>query len=365
MATFPYTPGFVHGEDASFKVKVFRFDDDTEQRYLESRQRGLSLTYQWLAPDSGLVQSVTSFYQTYFNQAFEVVDHRTGAVHLARFAGDTFQHLRTVAQKREMRLQFVTVQDTQTEPVVNSWEPLPNPNCFVLSFVAANSPGFGTDPTSGDGPAVDSGTIVMSGNSIPGSQGADISFWRLASHSVVQSTWYTSLYFAHGTIGGGGIAFTRNQIYAVPFMCERSGTTLDAMGIHIKAGTSVAETAAKVAIYEARSIDNFDMVPGSIALNVGCVATNSPGWSFAATSYAFKSGRLYYLAFIHSSAPAFTLGHYGATTNAAVIGLQTDFDSGFSFTASYAVGNAFPDQFPTSMSLSGDNVPFIGLKFQK
>lgn len=363
--TFPYTPGFTHGEDTSFQVKVFRFDDDTEQRYLQSRQRGLGLTYHWTAPDSSLIQQVTSFYQTYFGQAFEVVDHRTGAVHLARFAGDTFSHLRTVAQRREMRIQFVTVQDTQTDPVITSVAPPPQPNCFVLSFTPVNTPGFGVDSGPAT-PGVDSGTIVMSGNSIPGSEGADINFWRMASHAIVSSTWYTSLNLGIGTIGGAGTAPDRNTLYAAPFICERSGATIEAMGIHIKTITAGAVAPqCRVAIYEARSIDNFDMVPGSLALNVGCVSVNSAGWNWTTTSYSFKSGRLYYLTLVHSIGGAFALGAYSPNNTAAVICNDQNFDSVFGFTASYAVTAAFPDTFPTSMTPGmQDTVPFFGLKFQ-
>jgi hypothetical protein len=127
VPTFPYTPGFVHGEQATYTVQVNRFQDLTEQRYLLARQRGFRLAYDFPFPSSSLIAQVASFYQAQGGplETFTAVDHRDGTAYTVRFAAPTFDHVTgPIGLRRALRLEFI-VDQGGTTPVATTYEPPP------------------------------------------------------------------------------------------------------------------------------------------------------------------------------------------------------------------------------------------------
>jgi len=122
MATFPYTPGFVHGERIAYAVQINQFQDLTEQRYLRSRQQGLGLVYEFPFPSSALVAGITSFFQSVGGPAitFVAVDHRDASTHTVRFASATLEHLRGPTLQRGISVAFVREQGG-TLPVATAY----------------------------------------------------------------------------------------------------------------------------------------------------------------------------------------------------------------------------------------------------
>jgi hypothetical protein len=125
MPTFPYTPGFAHGEQATYAVQVNRFQDLTEQRYLLARQRGFRLAYEFPFPSSALVAGVASFYQAQGGPLtpFTAVDHRDGTAYTVRFAAPTLEHLTgPIGLRRALRVEFL-VDQGGTTPVATAYVP--------------------------------------------------------------------------------------------------------------------------------------------------------------------------------------------------------------------------------------------------
>ena len=116
--TFPYTPGFVHGEQIAYAVGVKRFADTSEQRYLLGRQRGLGLTYTFPFPSSGEVCGIRSFFLDMGGpfSRFLILDHRTKLFYIGRFAQLVFQQQRSAPMIRQLQVDFVTEQAGGTGP---------------------------------------------------------------------------------------------------------------------------------------------------------------------------------------------------------------------------------------------------------
>ncbi len=131
MATFPYTPSFVHGETFGYAVTVHQFGDWTEQRYLRSRQQGVRLSYEFARADSGTVAGISSFFlaQGGPRDSFTALDHRTKVAHTVRFAAPTLEQvIGPLLRKRRMVVDFIVEQGgatpiatTYTAPVLDDF----------------------------------------------------------------------------------------------------------------------------------------------------------------------------------------------------------------------------------------------------
>lgn len=102
--SFVATPGFIYAEDYQFATVVNRFDNLTEQRYLQSRDRGLTFTYEFAGADSVTVQQVMSFFIATGGPftRFRAMDHRTGIPYIVRFAAQAFETSRGPAMARAL-----------------------------------------------------------------------------------------------------------------------------------------------------------------------------------------------------------------------------------------------------------------------
>jgi|ERR1043166_615786 hypothetical protein len=123
--TFPFTPGYIHGEQIAYAVTAARLADATEQRYLAGRQQGRSLSYEFPLPDSGTISSVTSFFLDMGGpyRRFLVLNHRTGIFSLARFADVSLEQGRAAPMVRSLRVAFVTEQTGGTAPLGTAPKP--------------------------------------------------------------------------------------------------------------------------------------------------------------------------------------------------------------------------------------------------
>jgi hypothetical protein len=123
MATFPYTPSFVHGETMTYAVAVHRFADRTEQRYLASRQTGRRLAYEFARPSSETVAGIASWFLGHGGprDTFTAVDHRTQTAYTVRFAAPTLDHaIVSILPKRSLRVEFI-VDQGGTTPVATTY----------------------------------------------------------------------------------------------------------------------------------------------------------------------------------------------------------------------------------------------------
>src|SRR5690349_13103566 len=104
VQTFPYTPGYSHTAVEQFAVTATRFEDTSEQRQLESAQRGLALVYEWPLVDSATLGGIQSWFLANNGPGtvFQVLDHRTQQLYLAHHADNTFEALTGAAQSRQL-----------------------------------------------------------------------------------------------------------------------------------------------------------------------------------------------------------------------------------------------------------------------
>ena len=116
--TFPFTPGFVHGEHFAYVVDVQRFQDTSEQRYLLNRQRGVILTYTFPFVSSGYMCQIRSFFQDAGGAyaRFWAIDHRTGQFYLMRFGSQTLEEIRGPSMVRNLAVNFAADQADGTAP---------------------------------------------------------------------------------------------------------------------------------------------------------------------------------------------------------------------------------------------------------
>jgi hypothetical protein len=125
MATFPYTPSFVHGETFGYAVQVNVFGDLSEQRYLRARQPLRRLSYEFARADSGTVAGIASWFIGHGGprDTFTAVDHRDGSQYTVRFAAPTLEHvIGPILAKRQLKVDFIVDQGGAT-PLATTYVP--------------------------------------------------------------------------------------------------------------------------------------------------------------------------------------------------------------------------------------------------
>lgn len=274
MPTFPFTPGYSHETVEQYTVTVNRFDDQSEQRYLTSRQRGQTIHYEFTHVDCSYAVQIQSWFLGNVGprDTFSVLDHRTQSLHTARFAGNAVDLTRRAPQDYSLTLDFVTVQAGGTDPLGQAYTRTAPPPCFVNSFNASTTtPTLPPDPTVFVPP---SGTIVGCGNSMAFDAGADLHYWYMGSVSQIPGGWiWPSRATGPSQIDGDHYGFSGVSplfgLYATPFICARSGAILERVGVF----GDRAATAA-MGVYAARSAST-QVYPGSrIAVGSISVATS-------------------------------------------------------------------------------------------
>lgn len=103
-ATYAHTPGYSYTSELTFAVTVRRFEDQTAQRVLNSRERGQTLTYTYPSPDSATVVAVTSWFEACAGPAtrFIALDHRAQTPQVVRLADPTLAHQRHDGMVRDL-----------------------------------------------------------------------------------------------------------------------------------------------------------------------------------------------------------------------------------------------------------------------
>ena len=100
-----------------------------------------------------------------------------------------------------------------------------------------------------------------------------------------------------GMVGGAAtLAITANNLYAVPFLVQRT-TTWDRIALQVTTG-GIATTTARLGIYN----DGTNLYPGTLVVDAGTVAVDSTGVKAATISQQLQPG-LYWLAFVSDGAP--------------------------------------------------------------
>lgn len=89
--TWQETPGYAYTGELAYAVTAHRFEDQTTQRVLRSRDRGHTLVYNFPSPDSATLCEVASWFQACQGPAtrFVALDHRTRTPQVVRFADAT------------------------------------------------------------------------------------------------------------------------------------------------------------------------------------------------------------------------------------------------------------------------------------
>lgn len=356
-SVFPYTPGYVHGEQFGWAVQVNRFQDQSEQRYRLSRQEGLRLSYEYTFPSSSLIASVRSWFMDCNGpqQPFQVVDHRTGTTHLARFANNQLDHFRGPHIVNALQVDFVTLgagtglQATAFTPTAagSFCEPV------IQTSGTTNTTNSGFDPFSG--------TIIGSGNSILAYSGADWHFWRQSSSAFFDATYI--LGNGGGGTGGNTVTVDNGDLYMVPFICTRSGATVGVVGIFVPTAGAAGQF-ARIGIYTQRSSSTVNIYPHSLVVDVGCFGLSSTGFKSQTTSFEIKDDILYYASYVESSTAAINASA-AANTRMSLGGETSQLTqvTGF-FINNHNTINA-PGPFPDSAALTSDPMPAIYVQFLK
>ncbi len=103
--SWPYVPGLSTTDELSYAVNPVQFEDLTEQRFLRSQDRGLTIGYQFPAADSATVLGISSFYQAAGLARFLVTDYQTNLAQVGRFA-EPLTTIRGGAQTRQLACTF-------------------------------------------------------------------------------------------------------------------------------------------------------------------------------------------------------------------------------------------------------------------
>jgi hypothetical protein len=284
MATFPYTPSFVHGEAFGYAVTVHRFGDLTEQRYLTSRQRGLRLSYEFARTDSGVVAGITSWFLGHGGprDTFTAVDHRDGTAHTVRFAAPTLEHaIGPLLRKRTMRVDFV-VDQGGTTPIATAYTaPVVPDFCDVV--VAGSGVIF--PPPGPPAPFL--------GEQAP--EGADIFFWQSVASYEGVTGWHMTGH-VRGTATTQVGVNTDLRWLALPYIFPRSAT-IAGLGV-VVTGAGAGGEAARLSVWAARSSNN--LYPGSLVADCGSVALTATGLRSVTTSVAVQPNVFYFLGFVSS-----------------------------------------------------------------
>lgn len=88
--------GFPFQEEINYDVAVYKFEDQTEQRFLRARKPAIALSYDYGRVDSALVAEITSWFLAMGGPAtpFQLQNVRTGQTWNVRFTEDALEHLR-------------------------------------------------------------------------------------------------------------------------------------------------------------------------------------------------------------------------------------------------------------------------------
>ncbi len=102
--TFQETPSLDFGAELTYAVAAHRFEDQSVQRVLRSRERGQALTFTFPSPDSGTVARVTSWFMACHGPAtrFIAQDPRTLTPQVVRFRDAELTSARRDGMVREL-----------------------------------------------------------------------------------------------------------------------------------------------------------------------------------------------------------------------------------------------------------------------
>jgi hypothetical protein len=342
MATFPYTPSFVHGETFTYAVQVHRFGDFSEQRYLRARQRGLRLAYDFARPSSATVAGITSWFLGHGGprDTFTAVDHRDGSTHTVRFAAPTLDHLvGPIAAKRSLRVEFVLEVDGTT-PIATAYT-APVIADFCDPVTATSGVVYPPPPTNPD-----------SGFALAPQGGAPV-FWQAGRWRVAG--------MPYGRLGGVMAGGDTPRIYAVPFYVADSTTILDALQLVVTNAFITGQ--ARLGLYVA--IGSHDLYPGSLlAAGSATLALTAVGpVSVQISATALVPNQLYYAAAVVTSLAAVTrdIRGVGADWYTMPLGI-TSGGAAIAWAGSHAftLPSQFPPDIPPKVGINA-MVPAIGL----
>ena len=278
FTTFAYTPGYTYSTVQQFNVQVSRFEDTAEQRYLLSKQQGLTLHYEFPFVSSATMLSIASFFQDAGGvyRRFLVTDHRTGLNYLGRFASPVLGQDRGPSMVRHLNVDFIVEGD--------GGAPVGVPRTVETSAACLADMGGGTnvnEPTAPTLPTSEPGRFVWSSPQVayvPNSLGYfSIGFWtsdaepegRYGSRiALPRNTTFRSLTAAvelfsdFSSVGPMSAQFMVNDV-------PQSGITLVTCGtgLWVATGTVVA------------SVGDFVWLVTSLS-NAGNFAVDAVNWAY-------------------------------------------------------------------------------------